>query len=114
MNKEQLTRKLNSVGREVFVQYFDLFKDHAGGRITKEEAIERLVADKISNENGADIRCSNAKLIFEANMECRAVGMICDNWRKPNYQKILLIKQWSYSKTSLSKHLSRLPWHPRT
>ncbi len=26
MNKEQLTRRLNSVGRKVFVQYFDLFK----------------------------------------------------------------------------------------
>ena len=36
MNKKELTRKLNSVGRTVFVEYFDLFKDHAGGIITKE------------------------------------------------------------------------------
>ncbi|SMM99598.1 hypothetical protein SPONN_727 [uncultured Candidatus Thioglobus sp.] len=31
-------------------------------------------------ESGCKVCCSQAKLIFKANTQCRAIGIICDNW----------------------------------
>lgn len=92
MNEEELIRKLNSVGRKQFINYFEVFQSYAKGRISKEDCIDRLVTDGISNENGAAIRCGNAKLIFEANRECRAIGMICDNWKQTKLSQDVIDK----------------------
>lgn len=77
MTENELQNKLDSVGRKVFVECFSIFKFC----ISKEDCIEKLM-QKYSNktESGCDICCSNAKLIFKSNMECRAIGVICDNW----------------------------------
>jgi hypothetical protein len=38
MDEEKLIRKLNSVGKEAFVNHYYLFKDYANNKITKELA----------------------------------------------------------------------------
>ncbi len=81
MKEQELIRKLNSVGKAIFVEYFDMFKAYSEGMKSKEDCIERLVANEVSNNNGAAIRCSNAKLIFKANMEYRALEIIVDSKR---------------------------------
>ena len=81
MNETELKRKLNSVGRKVFVECFYIFQEYATNRISKEYCIKKLTQqypDKA--ESGCKICCSNAKQIFEANMECRAIGLICEHW----------------------------------
>jgi hypothetical protein len=83
MNEETLKDKLNSIGKAVFVECFSVFKSYANSQISREDCIEELMQkypDK--KESGCKICCSQAKLIFEANMQCKAIGIICDNWGK--------------------------------
>lgn len=70
-----LDRKLQSVGNEVFVKYYDLFCDYANGSISRADCIDRLVRDNVSVESGAEIRIGNAKLIFDANMGQEALDI---------------------------------------
>lgn len=72
----KLPRYLNSVGKEVFVQYFDLFQHYSAGDISAKEVIEILIKFKVSNNSGAAIRVSNVKKIFELNMEHKALDII--------------------------------------
>ena len=81
MNREELIRKLNWVGKAAFIEYYSAFKAHGQGRMSREECIERIVADGVSNDSGAAIRCSNAKLIFQANKQCEILKIICDSER---------------------------------
>ena len=81
MNREELIRKLNSVGKAAFIEYYSTFKAHGQGRLSREDCIECIVADGVSNDSGAAIRCSNAKLIFQANKQCDALKIICDSNR---------------------------------
>jgi len=83
MNNEDIIRKLNSVGKEKFTTYYDLFKQYADSKISKENAIQILVTDGVSNHNGASIRLGNAKLIFENNKQNDALKIIY-NSRIPN------------------------------
>ena len=76
MDKERLIRKLNSVGKEAFVDHYYLFKDYANNRILKDSAIQKLVGVGRSNEEGASIRLGNAKTIFTENGSCEALLMI--------------------------------------
>ena len=76
MKEQELIRKLNSVGKTIFVEYFDMFKAYSDGLKSKKNCTGILVTDKVSNENGAAIRCGNAKLIFKANMENYALEII--------------------------------------
>lgn len=46
--------------------------------------MELLVSDKVSNESGAAIRCSNAILIFKAKMECEALRIVSKSNRLPS------------------------------
>lgn len=81
MNEETLKNKLNSIGRAIFVECFSIFESYTNGQISKEDCIEELMQkypDK--QESGCKICSSQAKLIFEADMQCRAIGIICDNW----------------------------------
>ncbi len=78
MNEQNLKNKLNSVGRTIFVKCFDIFQSC----ISKEDCIEKIMQKyPEKDESGCNICCSNAKLIFESGMECKAIGMICENWR---------------------------------
>ena len=81
MNEQEMIRKLNSVGKTVFVLYFRLFLEYAEGKISKDKCIDELVEDKVSNYNGASIRCSNAKKIFDKKMECDALMTISKSRR---------------------------------
>ena len=83
MDRGELIRKLNSVGKTQFVEYFDLFEDYANGRRTKEDCAEILVRDGVSVEAGAAIRISNAKSIFMAGAEYEALSIISESRRLP-------------------------------
>ncbi len=82
-NKDDIIRKLNSVGKEIFVKYFDTFWDYYQDTISKEQCIETLVSDNISNFNGAAIRCSNAYAIFNAKATKIALQIVIDSNRLP-------------------------------
>lgn len=84
MNKEDLIRKLNSVGKQAFVEHFDLFRMYAAGEINRNKAIDKLVSLGVSNESGAGIRVGNAKLIFEASREAVALDIILESRRMPS------------------------------
>jgi hypothetical protein len=76
MNQDVLIRKLNSVGKAIFVEYFITFQSYSCGKISKEKCIDLLVQDKVSNDNGAAIRCGNAKQIFDAEKEYDALLIV--------------------------------------
>lgn len=82
MTNEELAKKMNSVGEAVFVEYFYDFRSYQKGVISKDECVEILVSNQVSNDSGAVIRCNYAKEIFEGNMESHAIGMICSKWGK--------------------------------
>lgn len=83
MKPEELTRKLNSVGKRIFIAHYDLFKDYAQGRLPRNVLIRELVRLGVSNEAGAAIRVGNAKLIFEAHKEMEAIAIILKSERIP-------------------------------
>jgi len=83
VNNEELIRKLNSVGKAIFTEYYSIFQSYGKGNISKENCIELLVSNKVSNDSGAAIRCSNAKLILQSNMECMALKIITESKRLP-------------------------------
>ena len=94
MEEQELIRKLNSVGKKIFVEYFFTFQSYAKGQLSRENCIELLVTNKVSNANGAAIRCGNAKLIFEAIMEYHALEIVTESTRLSydiidNAQKII-------------------------
>lgn len=83
MDEQELIRKLNSVGKKIFVEYFFTFQSFANRQLSRENCIELLVSNQVSNENGAAIRCGNAILIFQAKMECRALEIVIESARLP-------------------------------
>lgn len=76
MNEKELKRKLESVGYKQFVNYFYMFQSYANEGITREDCIECLVRDGVSNNNGASWRCSGVRPIFIENLECQALTII--------------------------------------
>ena len=81
MNEQELTRKLNSVGKSAFVVFFDLFKEFSNGRISRDACIDLLVNKKVSNSAGAAIRTGNAQQIFRAGMEQEALEIVANSDR---------------------------------
>lgn len=81
MDKVELARKLNSVGKQAFVEHFGLFQKYASGSISRDGAINELVKLGVSNESGAGIRVGNAKLIFEAKKEMEALSIVIESRR---------------------------------
>lgn len=71
-----LERKLNSVGKSVFVRHYDIFELYDSGQIGREEAINFLMDSKISNYNGASIRVGNAKAIFDNGKVKEALNLV--------------------------------------
>jgi len=83
MKNDDLIRKLNSVGKQVFVEQFDIFRQYAFGKVTREQSIAILVDRGVSNDSGAAIRVGNAKIIFDNNGELDALGIIIESKRLP-------------------------------
>jgi hypothetical protein len=91
VDRERLIRKLNSVGKEVFVSYYYLFRDYANDKITKRSAIRKLIDENVSNEDGASMRLSNAKIIFIEKGNCEAL-LIVQNSQRLSAQTIRTAK----------------------
>ena len=81
MNREQLIRKLKSVGKGAFVENYETYESYALGRISRQSAIDALVSSGVSNEAGAAIRVGNAKLIFDAQKQKEALIIVCNSKR---------------------------------
>lgn len=73
---DRLTRQFNSIGKTIFIEYYEQFKT-----LTKEECIKYLIIEKISNYNGSYRRCYNAKIIFKSNMQAEALKIILSSKR---------------------------------
>lgn len=84
MKGTEMERKLNSVGKQAFVDHYELFKKHATGQISREDAIAHLVDEGVSNDAGAAIRVGNAKAIFENGWEQDALRMVLASRRLPH------------------------------
>ncbi|GAL18558.1 hypothetical protein JCM19235_1981 [Vibrio maritimus] len=84
MDDIELDKKLKSVGKAAFVSNYELFQNFAAGKISRADAIETLVRQKVSNEAGAAIRIGNAKLIFENGRELDALDLILQSNRVDN------------------------------
>ena len=78
-----LVRKLNSVGKQAFVEHFEIFRKYASGLISREDAIETLVNLGVSNGAGAAIRVGNAKIIFDAGLVLEALNLVLQAKRTP-------------------------------
>ncbi|EPT9252306.1 hypothetical protein WKI32_08675 [Vibrio alginolyticus] len=89
MNDEELEKKIKSVGKKAFVQNYELFEDFQRGRISRSDAIEKLVTAKVSNEAGAAIRLGNAKLIFEHNRQYDPLSLVLSSNRVDNQTRDL-------------------------
>jgi hypothetical protein len=83
MNKNELIRKLNSVGKKSFVENYERFKRFASGAVSRDSAIEELVKLGVSNEAGAKIRLRNASQIFKAAQQHLALTIITESSRLP-------------------------------
>ena len=82
MNDLELKSKLKSIGSKVFVECFDIFKKYTSHEISKENCIQELVQKYPGKmESGCRICTGNAKLIFEAKMEFRAIKLVCGQTR---------------------------------
>ena len=91
MNQNELIRKLNSVGKQAFVENYDLFQRFSCGQISRENAIEELVRNGVSNQAGAAIRVGNACQIFIAQKQFEALRIIGRSSRMP-YSVSALVK----------------------
>jgi hypothetical protein len=84
MNDDEMNRKLNSVGKAAFVEYFSTFKSYADGKRTRKDCIAELVENGVSRDDaGAGIRCGNAKLLFDHRRQCDALNVIAASTRVP-------------------------------
>ncbi|WP_075619821.1 hypothetical protein [Paenisporosarcina indica] len=75
MNQELLEKKLRSIGKEIFVEYFEEFRDL---NVDREELAKKLLKDnpKAISLDAQKTRISNARKIFELKMEIEALDNI--------------------------------------
>ncbi|TQR14734.1 hypothetical protein [Psychrobacillus soli] len=75
MNQELLEKKLRSIGKEIFVEYFEEFRDL---NVDREELSKKLLKDnpKAISLDAQKTRISNARKIFELKMEKEALENI--------------------------------------
>ncbi|USD64113.1 hypothetical protein [Vibrio sp. SCSIO 43136] len=81
MDDKQLDRSLRSIGKECFVKYYELFRDH---NWSKEDLIEHLVALEGYQESGCITRISQSRRIFKDNREHDALDIVISSSRLPN------------------------------
>lgn len=75
-----MERKLRSIGKEIFVEYFEDFQDLT---IDREELALKLLKEnpKATSLGAQQTRISNARKIFELNMERQALITIIESNR---------------------------------
>jgi len=76
MVESELEKKLNSVDKICFVEYYNLFRNYANHNITKLECVETFIVDGVDFYHNADIRCKNAKIIFQESMQEEALKLV--------------------------------------
>lgn len=84
MNEKELVRRLQSVGKQAFVEHFYLFQNCALGRLSRVKVVDELVRLGVSNSAGAGMRAGNAKLIFDARKEMDALSIVLESRRLPS------------------------------
>ena len=84
MKGTEMERKLNSVGKQAFVDHYELFMKHAMGQISRQDTIANLVDKGVSNDAGAAIRVGNAKVIFDNGWERDALRLVLASRRLPH------------------------------
>ena len=82
MNEEKLKNTLESIGIAIFVECFSIFKNYSEKRKLKDCIEELMQKYPDKKESGCKVCCSQAKLIFETDMQCKAISIICDKWGK--------------------------------
>ena len=79
----EVARKLNSIGKQIFIEYFNIFKSSSLNNITKEQVIDILISKNVSNYNGASIRYSNALWLFKHKKEQEALKIVINSKKVP-------------------------------
>ena len=82
INKE-IIRKLNSIGKKIFIEYFNLFQSSFLDNLSKEQVMNTLISKNVSNYNGAGIRYSNALWLFKYKKEKEALKVVINSKRVP-------------------------------
>lgn len=80
MSETDIGEKLETVGKAVFIECFDIFRRYTTSQITQEAAINEMwekYPDKA--ESGCKACLSGAKAIFKKEAECVAIKMICES-----------------------------------
>jgi predicted glycosyltransferase involved in capsule biosynthesis len=78
MKKERLNRYLNSVGKECFVNYFELFSDD---NIQNNEIAERIHNDKGYTVKACNSRTGHARMIIREGGAEEALRVITESKR---------------------------------
>lgn len=75
MNKELLEKRLKSIGKEIFVEYFEEFRDTT---IRTQDLANKLLKEnqRATSFDAQKTRISNARKIFELKMEKVALDNI--------------------------------------
>lgn len=78
MNQDLLKKRLRSIGKNIFVRYFDEFKNT---NVDREELAKKLLNEnpKASSIDAQKTRISNARKIFELRMEREALEIIINS-----------------------------------
>lgn len=77
-NKAALNKKLNSIGKRIFVQYFHEFGDSV---ISQQDIVVLLQNEKSFTPQASATRTSNARRIFRDGLEDQALSIIADSNR---------------------------------
>lgn len=78
MQKERLVRYLNSVGKECFVKYFELFKNN---NIPNHEIAEKIFIENGYTEKACNSRTGHARMIIREGGAEEALKIISESTR---------------------------------
>jgi hypothetical protein len=78
MKKERLVRYLNSVGKECFVKYFELFSNDT---IPNHEIAEKIFAENGYTEKACNSRTGHARMIIREGGAEEALRIISESTR---------------------------------
>ncbi|MBD9361437.1 hypothetical protein [Methylomonas fluvii] len=77
MDKDQLERNLNSVGKACFVEFYDIFFNLQ--KYSHSEAAEILIKNTNYTDKSCNSRVSHARAIIRANLGKRALELIVNS-----------------------------------
>lgn len=76
MNKEQLTRNLQSVGQTCFVKFFETFSSNL---LSREDIIEKLKSETSYTEKSCASRTSHAQSIIKNGLAKKALETVMES-----------------------------------